>query len=376
MLLYLIKLLSRPMAITWIKINKVGQNRIYTLYMAVSMVISLPKIPYIHRMYMVLANPINKRFRPRMSIGLYPVTSVHKQQCVWACPQSHTHTHTHKHTYTLVPMHTNTLASRCAFTQQHRTCAKIKDTRTVCQNRKCPKTHHACRSEHVEGCVCVCVYVSVCVRVCMYVSVSVCVCMCVCGCVGVCVCVKPVLQLPHIPMASTYTISCKWCNFTNKYKQGRWKRGCSPLVMYEILETACSASQAQFCTQSACPFVCVCVCVSVCEFVCVCVCVSVCVSVCVCLCVCMYLCVCARWVGHRACSSDHTSFRPMLLSQFARALVLPMYVCVCVRVCVSVCVRVCVYVSVSVCVSVCVCVCDACVCTATWWPLVTAWSAA
>jgi hypothetical protein len=37
---------------------KVGQNRIYTPYMTVFLVISLPKILYIHRTYMVLANPM------------------------------------------------------------------------------------------------------------------------------------------------------------------------------------------------------------------------------------------------------------------------------------------------------------------------------
>jgi hypothetical protein len=36
---------------------RVGQNRMYTLYMAVYLVISLPKIPYVHCIYMVLANP-------------------------------------------------------------------------------------------------------------------------------------------------------------------------------------------------------------------------------------------------------------------------------------------------------------------------------
>jgi len=35
----------------------VGQNRIYTPYMTVYLVISLPKMPYMHRIYMVLANP-------------------------------------------------------------------------------------------------------------------------------------------------------------------------------------------------------------------------------------------------------------------------------------------------------------------------------
>jgi len=38
-------------------ISRVGQNRIYAPYMTVYLVISLPKIPYIHRIYMVLANP-------------------------------------------------------------------------------------------------------------------------------------------------------------------------------------------------------------------------------------------------------------------------------------------------------------------------------
>jgi len=36
-----------------------AQNRILTPYMTVYLVISLPKIPYIHRIYMVLANPRN-----------------------------------------------------------------------------------------------------------------------------------------------------------------------------------------------------------------------------------------------------------------------------------------------------------------------------
>ena len=38
-------------------ICRVGQNRIYTPYMTVYLVISLQKIPYVHRIHMVLANP-------------------------------------------------------------------------------------------------------------------------------------------------------------------------------------------------------------------------------------------------------------------------------------------------------------------------------
>jgi len=45
-----------------IHISRVGQNRIYTPYMTVYLVISLPKIPYVNRIYMVLANPTHKCF--------------------------------------------------------------------------------------------------------------------------------------------------------------------------------------------------------------------------------------------------------------------------------------------------------------------------
>ena len=42
----------------WSCVNgRVSQNRIYAPYMTVYLVISLPKIPYIHRIYIVLANP-------------------------------------------------------------------------------------------------------------------------------------------------------------------------------------------------------------------------------------------------------------------------------------------------------------------------------
>jgi len=37
--------------------SRVGQNRIYTPYMTVYLVITLPEIPYMHRICMVLANP-------------------------------------------------------------------------------------------------------------------------------------------------------------------------------------------------------------------------------------------------------------------------------------------------------------------------------
>ena len=39
------------------RMYRVGQNRTYTPYTTVYLVISLQKIPYMHRRYMVLANP-------------------------------------------------------------------------------------------------------------------------------------------------------------------------------------------------------------------------------------------------------------------------------------------------------------------------------
>jgi len=40
--------------------GRVGQNRIYTYIYTVYLVISMPKILYVHRIYMVLANPTQR----------------------------------------------------------------------------------------------------------------------------------------------------------------------------------------------------------------------------------------------------------------------------------------------------------------------------
>jgi hypothetical protein len=44
-----------------LQMTRVGQNRIYAPYMTVYLVISLPKKTYMHRVYMVLANPTDDR---------------------------------------------------------------------------------------------------------------------------------------------------------------------------------------------------------------------------------------------------------------------------------------------------------------------------
>ena len=52
---------AMTMTVTLYMVCRVGQYRIYAPYMPVYLVISLPKIPYIHRICMVLANPNGMR---------------------------------------------------------------------------------------------------------------------------------------------------------------------------------------------------------------------------------------------------------------------------------------------------------------------------
>ena len=63
-------------------ILRVGQNHIYTPYMTVCMVISLLKIPYVHRIYMVLANPRYTARRHLTTLHLY-VTVVSHAGLLW-----------------------------------------------------------------------------------------------------------------------------------------------------------------------------------------------------------------------------------------------------------------------------------------------------
>ena len=57
---------------SWISNNivTVGQNRMYTPYMTVYLVISLPNVPYIHCIYIFLANPKHSHTDPAMPPNL------------------------------------------------------------------------------------------------------------------------------------------------------------------------------------------------------------------------------------------------------------------------------------------------------------------
>ena len=72
--------------------SRVGQNRIYALYMTVYLVIPSPKLPFIHCVNLVMANPINASLLSAKAL---------KQCSILPFLDRHTHihacTHTHKH---------------------------------------------------------------------------------------------------------------------------------------------------------------------------------------------------------------------------------------------------------------------------------------
>ena len=67
-------------------ISRVGQNRIYTPYMTVYLVIYLPGISYMHRIYIVLANPIQSIKEGEDSEvfkSLMTLTLTHSTRRIW-----------------------------------------------------------------------------------------------------------------------------------------------------------------------------------------------------------------------------------------------------------------------------------------------------
>ena len=84
------------------RMYRVGHNRIYTPYMTVYFVISLPKIPHIHRIYMVLANPtyvtMNVWFWPTLAMTPPNIRTPYITMNVWFWP---TLANTPKYTYTV-----------------------------------------------------------------------------------------------------------------------------------------------------------------------------------------------------------------------------------------------------------------------------------
>jgi len=151
-------------------ISRAGQNRIYTPYMTVCLMNSLPKIPYIHHIYMVLGSWPTLLIT--LSADYFPTVIRVLQQAVDART-------TLRH-YEMV-----------AVMRNFAPLAPLLDHGVPL---KAPNFYHAAISDwYVCECVRVCVCVCVCAKiVCMCVCVCVCaksVCVCVYACVrDVCVC--------------------------------------------------------------------------------------------------------------------------------------------------------------------------------------------
>ena len=79
------------------ELGRVGQDRIYTPYMTISTVISLPRIPNIHRKLMILINPRNG-WTDR-SIELVSLVDFIKPCSYWYKMHVHVDAHTHTHTH-------------------------------------------------------------------------------------------------------------------------------------------------------------------------------------------------------------------------------------------------------------------------------------
>jgi len=98
---------------------RVGQNRIYTPYMTVYLVISLPKIPYLHRIYMVLANNTNISRQPwnnynytqncrhiqEIQISIQPHVRAHLQVCARSFTPAGLYTFVHTYRFVHVRSH-------------------------------------------------------------------------------------------------------------------------------------------------------------------------------------------------------------------------------------------------------------------------------
>ena len=50
-----------------------GQNHIYTPYMTIYLVVSLSKVPYINRIYIIMANPMYVCWRGRGCVLILPI---------------------------------------------------------------------------------------------------------------------------------------------------------------------------------------------------------------------------------------------------------------------------------------------------------------
>jgi hypothetical protein len=123
--------------------SRVGQNRIYTPCMTVYSVISLPKIPYIHRIYMVLANPTYMHTHTSThAIHTFAHTLTHSLVNTHMITSAQTHTHTHLCTHSNIQMHIYTqLHTHMSSYRLWPFCRTHQNTHTHTNTRTQTHTH-------------------------------------------------------------------------------------------------------------------------------------------------------------------------------------------------------------------------------------------
>jgi hypothetical protein len=125
---------------------RVGQNRIYTPYMTVHLVIFLPKILYTHRIYMVLANP----------------TYVHRVSLILANPTNNAWDHEHRRSHDTqsqntaghtIHNHRTQQVSRYTITEHSRSHDQViqSDNYTCEPNMRCVLPSTPCFDEYTHA---------------------------------------------------------------------------------------------------------------------------------------------------------------------------------------------------------------------------------
>ena len=171
--------------------SRVGQNRIYTPYLTVYLVISLPKIPYVHRIYMVLANPINEQCDECVCMLMGTMCSVlcaHRSQT--RCKHAHVVTYVRAHTH--IHTHTECIVYAMKY---------IVDSKRSSQLLPEPTFHTSLLEQYLLS------------RFAQFVSVCVCECFCMCVCVCVCACMcacAPVVARTHSVKPFPYLTRKMW----------------------------------------------------------------------------------------------------------------------------------------------------------------------
>jgi hypothetical protein len=175
---------------------RAGQNRIYARYMTVYLVILLPKTPYIHRICMVLANPIYLPLTTQIVLRswLSNLQAVHGYiqkrspptnfgpSCPNICVIVKLSQSFNLPGQMIVNRGTNVHAGMCL----QRTTVTGPGSLTIVSSGALlrtlwahrPQSHSCCSARFGLRAVCVCVPVCACVCACVRMCVCVCVCVC------------------------------------------------------------------------------------------------------------------------------------------------------------------------------------------------------